>query len=68
MSTSTLNGNGHQEAVATAPPLRTAVFTPAQKEYLARFMAGVAQRAFVPFAAHTAGGANTSTPSTVSGR
>ena len=62
MSTPTLNGNGHQEAVATAPPPRTAVFTPSQKEYLAGFMAGVTQRGFVPFAGHTAAGVITATP------
>jgi ferredoxin-nitrite reductase len=37
-------------------------FDPAQKEYLSGFMAGVAQRGFVPFVGRTASGAITSEP------
>ena len=44
----------------SAPP--SGPFSPAQKEYLAGFMAGVAQSGFVPFVGHTAGGTLTSEP------
>ena len=37
-------------------------FTPAQKEYLAGFMAGVMQSGFTPFVGHTAAGTITSEP------
>lgn len=57
MSASTLNGNG---STTVASP--TNGFSPAQKQYLAGFMAGISQRGFVPFAGHTAAGAITATP------
>ena len=37
-------------------------FSPGQKEYLRGFMAGVAQRGFIPFVGHTSSGALTATP------
>ncbi|MBV9657088.1 MAG: NirA family protein [Verrucomicrobia bacterium] len=48
-----LNGN------EVAPAIH---FTPAQKEYLAGFMAGATQRGFTPFVGHTAGGQFTGDP------
>ncbi len=51
----------------TPPPNSVALpapgpFTPAQKEYLAGFMAGVMQSGFTPFVGHTAAGTITSEP------
>ena len=53
MNTSLQNGAA---ALASGP------FTPAQKEYLSGFMAGVRQSGFAPFVGHTAAGAITSEP------
>ena len=52
--------NPTQDGATSFPPLGP--FTPAQKEYLAGFMAGVRQSGFVPFVGHTAAGGITSEP------
>ena len=49
-------------AVAAPPAPARGAFSPAQKEYLSGFMAGVMQSGFVPFVGHTAAGVITSEP------
>ncbi len=64
MAMTIFNGNNGSNGASagTLDSGANASFSPAQKEYLAGFMSGIAQRGFVPFVGHTTDGRLTGDP------